>query len=138
MQSHWTCRGRMPNFKPGVGEKETVPLEAASLHRERNHRPSHPLSRFQAGIVGLCALVVVLDGFDTQCIGFLAPPIAKTLNVPLKAFGPVFGFGLVGLMISSMTMGPVADRWGRKWPLVLLAHVHVRDLCVAHVTRHIL
>jgi AAHS family 4-hydroxybenzoate transporter-like MFS transporter len=78
----------------------------------------HPLSRFQAGIVGLCALVVVLDGFDTQCIGFLAPPISKTLNVPLKAFGPVFGFGLVGLMISSMTMGPVADRWGRKWPLV--------------------
>lgn len=78
-----------------------------------------PLGRFQAGIIGLCMLVIVLDGFDTQCIGFLAPPIAKTLGVPLKAFGPVFAAALVGLMISSMTMGPVADRWGRKWPLVL-------------------
>jgi AAHS family 4-hydroxybenzoate transporter-like MFS transporter len=79
---------------------------------------SQPLSRYQAGIVGLCALVVVFDGFDAQCIGFLAPPIAKSLDIPLKAFGPVFASGLIGLMISSMTAGPVADRWGRKWPFV--------------------
>ena len=100
-----------------AGKKGIVQLETASSSASEII-DRHPLSRFQAGIVGLCALVVVLDGFDTQCIGFLAPPIAKTLDAPLKAFGPVFGFGLVGLMISSMTMGPVADRWGRKWPLV--------------------
>ncbi len=95
----------------------TVDLESRSLTASEI-MDRRPLSRFQAAIVGLCALIVVLDGFDTQCIGFLAPPIAKTLNFPLKAFGPVFAFGLLGLMISSMTMGPVADLWGRKWPLV--------------------
>src|SRR5258708_7543510 len=61
---------------------------------------------------------MVLDGFDTQCIGFLAPSMAETFGVPLKSFGLVFSASLVGLMISSMTMGPVADRWGRKWPVV--------------------
>jgi AAHS family 4-hydroxybenzoate transporter-like MFS transporter len=77
-----------------------------------------PLSRFQITTIALCGLVMVLDGFDTQCIGFLAPAMADTFVVPLKAFGLVFSASLVGLMISSMTMGPVADRWGRKWPVV--------------------
>jgi len=78
-----------------------------------------PLSRFQISTIALCSLVLVLDGFDTQCIGFLAPSIADTLRIPLRAFGPVFAAGLFGLMIAAMTAGPIADRWGRKWPVVL-------------------
>jgi AAHS family 4-hydroxybenzoate transporter-like MFS transporter len=30
-----------------------------------------PLSRFQISTIALCGLVLLLDGFDTQCIGFL-------------------------------------------------------------------
>jgi AAHS family 4-hydroxybenzoate transporter-like MFS transporter len=78
-----------------------------------------PLSRFQISTIALCGLVLILDGFDTQCIGFLAPSIADTLRIPLRAFGPVFAAGLFGLMIAAMTAGPLADRWGRKWPVVL-------------------
>jgi MFS transporter, AAHS family, 4-hydroxybenzoate transporter len=78
-----------------------------------------PLSRFQAWTMALCALVIVLDGFDTQSIGFLAPSMAETLRIPVKNFGPIFGAALFGLMISSMLIGPMADRWGRKWPIVI-------------------
>ena len=78
-----------------------------------------PLSRFQIMTIGLCALVMVLDGFDTQCIGFLVPSIAETFHLPLKAFTPVFAWALIGFMTASMIMGPVADRWGRKWPVVI-------------------
>jgi AAHS family 4-hydroxybenzoate transporter-like MFS transporter len=78
-----------------------------------------PLSRFQITTIGLCALVMVLDGFDTQCIGFLVPSIAETFRLPLKAFTPVFAWALIGFMTASMIMGPVADRWGRKWPVVV-------------------
>ena len=78
-----------------------------------------PLSRFQMWMMSLCALVVVLDGFDTQSIGFLAPSMAETLRIPVKNFGPIFGAALFGLMISSMLIGPMADRWGRKWPIVI-------------------
>jgi len=80
-----------------------------------------PLSRFQISTIALCGLILLLDGFDTQCIGFLAPSISESLSIPLKAFGPVFSSGLIGLMIAAMAMGPVADRWGRKWPIVLSA-----------------
>ena len=80
-----------------------------------------PLGRFQISTIALCGLVLLLDGFDTQCIGFLAPSISESLGIPLKNFGPVFSAGLIGLMIAAMAMGPVADRWGRKWPVVLSA-----------------
>ena len=77
-----------------------------------------PMSRYQIWTMALCGGVIVLDGFDTQSIGFLAPSMAETLHVPVKTFGPIFAAALVGLMISSMLSGPIADRWGRKWPIV--------------------
>jgi AAHS family 4-hydroxybenzoate transporter-like MFS transporter len=77
-----------------------------------------PVSRFQVGTIVLCGVVLVLEGFDAQCIGFLAPPISETLGIPLKTFGPIFAAGLIGLMIAAMAIGPIADRWGRKWPVV--------------------
>ena len=78
-----------------------------------------PLSSVQVLAISLCGLVLLLDGFDTQCIGFLAPSISQTLAIPLKSFGPVFSAGLVGLMVAAMAMGPLADRWGRRWPVIL-------------------
>ncbi len=80
---------------------------------------NQPLSRFQAGIIVMCGFVAVLDGFDTQSIGFLAPAIAESLKVPLPSFAPVFVAGLLGLMCGAGVLGPVADRWGRKWTIVL-------------------
>jgi AAHS family 4-hydroxybenzoate transporter-like MFS transporter len=78
-----------------------------------------PLSRFQILTIVLCGLVLVLDGFDAQSLGFLAPSMARTLGVPVSTFGPIFGAALFGLMISAVIAGPIADRWGRKWLVVL-------------------
>jgi AAHS family 4-hydroxybenzoate transporter-like MFS transporter len=77
-----------------------------------------PMGRFQIWTMILCGMVIVLDGFDTQSIGFLAPSMAETLHIPIKNFAPIFVAALIGLMISSMASGPIADRWGRKWPIV--------------------
>jgi len=76
------------------------------------------MGRYQIWTMALCGTVIVLDGFDTQSIGFLAPSMAETLGIPIKTFGPIFVAALIGLMISSMLSGPIADRWGRKWPIV--------------------
>ena len=73
-----------------------------------------PLSRFQISTIGLCTLVLLLDGFDTQSVGFLVPPISEELGIPLSSFGPMLSAGLVGLMIGAMSAGPIADRWGRR------------------------
>jgi AAHS family 4-hydroxybenzoate transporter-like MFS transporter len=79
----------------------------------------HPLGGFQIKTMTLCALVVIFDGFDTQSIGFLVPYISESLKIPLSAFGPVLAAGLLGLMIAAMATGPIADRFGRKWTVIV-------------------
>jgi MFS transporter, AAHS family, 4-hydroxybenzoate transporter len=76
------------------------------------------LSRFQIWTVALCGLVLVLDGFDAQLINYAAPSMAETMHVPVARFGPIFASSLIGLMLAAMATGPIADRWGRKWPVI--------------------
>jgi MFS transporter, AAHS family, 4-hydroxybenzoate transporter len=77
------------------------------------------MSRRERWIVGLCGIVVILDGFDTQCMGFLVPVISDALSIPLPAFGPVLSAALVGLMIAAMASGPIADRVGRRSVIIV-------------------
>jgi len=79
---------------------------------------SQKLGSLQVATVGLCMCIGVLDGFDLQAIGFLAPPMADSLHLDIRAFGPVFAASLFGLMLGTLVMGPVGDRWGRKRSLV--------------------
>lgn len=97
----------------------------------------HSVGAFQVWTVALCALVLVLDGFDAQIINYTAPSIAETMHVAVSRFGPIFSSSLIGLMIAAMASGPIADRWGRKWPVIAsvfsfaafsIATVHVTSL----------
>ena len=74
---------------------------------------------FQGAIVGLCALVAMLDGFDTQAIAYVAPSIADAWAIESAGFGPIFGAGLMGLTIGALVFSPLADRFGRKAIILL-------------------
>ena len=78
-----------------------------------------PLGRFQILTMLLCGLVIVFDGFAAQSIGVLVPSMSKGLGIPLASFGTILSAALLGLMIASLAMGPVADRWGRRWAIIL-------------------
>lgn len=78
-----------------------------------------PVSRLQIEVLVLCVLVAVLDGFDTQIVGFLVTAMSATLNVAPQAFAPVFAAGLFGLMLGALLLAPAADRLGRKKILVV-------------------
>jgi len=50
------------------------------------------LGRFQYVVVGLCALIVLMDGFDTQAIGYVAPAIIRAWHIERSALAPVFAW----------------------------------------------
>jgi len=79
----------------------------------------HRFSGFQWGIFALCFLIVLLDGFDTAAIGFIAPSLLKEWGLSRAALAPVLSAALFGLAAGGLIAGPVADRFGRKKVLVI-------------------
>jgi AAHS family 4-hydroxybenzoate transporter-like MFS transporter len=89
----------------------------------------HQFSLFQWLIFSLCFLIVLLDGFDTAAIGFIAPSLIKEWGVSRQALAPVLSAALLGLAAGALFAGPIADRIGRK--VVLAASVMLFGLaCV--------
>lgn len=84
---------------------------------------SRPVSRFQVAIVVICGLAVMLDGFDAQIIGFIAPAILQDWHIPPASLASVFSAGLVGIFVGCLCLAPLADWRGRR--VVMVASVLV-------------
>ena len=104
------------------------------------------MSAFQAGLLALCGLCLIIDGFDAQAMGYVAPAIVQQWGIDKAALGPVFGAGLLGMLLGSMILTPLADRVGRRPVLILstfffaacmLATTQVHDLRTLLVLRFV-
>ncbi|HTH96209.1 MAG TPA: MFS transporter [Stellaceae bacterium] len=71
------------------------------------------ISWLQLRIVILGALTLMLDGFDNQMIGFVAPALKSAWHINGGALGPVFSVGVFGVGLGSLLIGPFGDRFGR-------------------------
>jgi len=49
----------------------------------------HPFSPFQWLIFVMCFVIVLLDGFDTAAIGFIAPSLVNEWHISRPALAPV-------------------------------------------------
>ena len=74
----------------------------------------HPFSGFQWVIFILCFLIVLIDGFDTAAIGFIAPSLINEWGIEKTHLGPVLSAALFGIAFGALSAGPLADRLGRK------------------------
>ncbi|SUG19364.1 n-hydroxybenzoate transporter [Salmonella enterica subsp. arizonae] len=81
-----------------------------------------PVGKMQCRVIICCFLVVMLDGFDTAAIGFIAPDTRTHWQLSASELMPLFGAGLLELTAGALLCGPLADRFGRK---------RVIELCVA-------
>ena len=75
-------------------------------------------SPFQWTVFALCFSIVLLDGFDTAAIGFIAPSLVTEWGIPRPALAPVLSAALFGLAAGALFTGPLADRFGRKLVLI--------------------
>jgi MFS transporter, AAHS family, 4-hydroxybenzoate transporter len=79
---------------------------------------AHRFSSFQWLIFVLCFFIVLLDGFDTAAIGYIAPSLVSEWGLSKPALAPVLSAALFGLAGGALCAGPLADRFGRKLILV--------------------
>ena len=79
-----------------------------------------PIRPLQVGLFALCLLSLIMDGFDVQALGYVAPAIIQDWNISSTVLGPVFGAGNFGVLVGSLGFSVLADRIGRR-PVLIAA-----------------
>src|SRR6516164_2151964 len=92
----------------------TKPVDIAEVLDRSN------ISPFQIGIFILCGLCLIMDGFDVQALGPIAPAIIQDWHVPMAQMGPVLSAALLGILVGSILFSMVADKIGRR-PVLIFA-----------------
>ena len=75
--------------------------------------------RLQKLIFVLTFLIAFFDGYDTAVIGYIAPSLIDEWGITKTALTPVLSAALFGLATGAILSGPIADKFGRKWPLIM-------------------
>jgi MFS transporter, AAHS family, 3-hydroxyphenylpropionic acid transporter len=69
-------------------------------------------------VLALCALVILLEGFDLQAAGVSAPRLAPEFHLLPVQVGWFLGASSLGIFLASVLGGILADRFGRR-PVVV-------------------
>src|SRR5689334_13188960 len=78
-----------------------------------------PMTMLQVGVVTICTLLNMIDGFDVLAISFTAPLVAKQWNVDPATLGVLLSAGLAGMAAGSLFLSPLADLVGRRAVVVM-------------------
>jgi len=80
---------------------------------------SKKVGAFQYLVVALCGLVMLLDGFDTQAISYMAPLMAAEWSLSREVVATIFSSALAGLMVGYLALSPLSDRIGHRKVLLV-------------------
>ena len=72
----------------------------------------------QIRVFTLCMVCLIMDGFDVQAMGYVAPAVLREWGVPGPTLGPVFAAANFGVLLGSLVFSMVADKIGRRPVLV--------------------
>lgn len=96
---------------------------------------NRPIGKQQKTVIILGLLILMLDGFDTMMMGFVAPALLADWGIQRSELGPLMMSGIVGLSLGSLIAGPLADRFGRRG-VIIAAVMSVGVFCLACAFTH--
>jgi AAHS family 4-hydroxybenzoate transporter-like MFS transporter len=85
---------------------------------------------FHIGLFLLCAACLIMDGFDVQVIGAVAPEIIRELKLSPQQMGFFTTAGLVGILVGAFLFSVLGDRLGRR-PILIVATLCFSGLTLA-------
>jgi AAHS family 4-hydroxybenzoate transporter-like MFS transporter len=84
----------------------------------------------QKRVFTLCALCLIIDGFDVQAMGYVAPAVIADWGIPGPALGRVFAAANFGVLIGSLVFSTLADKIGRR-PVLVAATLFFASMTIA-------
>jgi MFS transporter, AAHS family, 4-hydroxybenzoate transporter len=73
---------------------------------------------YQAFIVFMGALILFLDGFDTQIASYIGPGLTRDWHISKTELGTIFSAVVWGLLIGYLVVAPLSRKWGAR-PVVI-------------------
>jgi len=92
-----------------------VPAAKVNLSELLENSAVGPL---QIRVFALCMICLIMDGFDVQAMGYVAPAVLRDFGAPGPALGPVFSMANVGVLVGSLLFSMLADKIGRR-PVII-------------------
>ena len=79
---------------------------------------AQPVSRFLIGVVVLCALVTLADGYNITVIALAAPALRKAWHLEPTALAALLSSSLVAGLVGPFLFGLLSDRIGRRQAMI--------------------
>jgi len=88
------------------------------------------IGSLQVRVFVLCLGSLIMDGFDVQAMGYVAPAMFSEWNVPQPTLGPLLSIGHLGVMIGAIAFSMLADKIGRR-PVLIYATLFFAGMTIA-------
>ena len=84
----------------------------------------------QIRVFVLCMACLIMDGFDVQAMGYVAPAVLGEFGAERSVMGPVFAAANFGVLLGSLVFSMVADKIGRR-PVIVWSTVFFSVMTIA-------
>src|SRR5437660_12678149 len=78
---------------------------------------SSKFNKLHGVVLFWCVLMLVLDGYDLAVAGAALPSIMKDMGVDATTAGFMASSALFGMMFGAISLGVLADKFGRRWAI---------------------
>jgi MFS transporter, AAHS family, benzoate transport protein len=73
-----------------------------------------PMTRQRYMVLIMVVFVMIFEGYDTMIMPYVMPKLEHLWHLSPLQLGSLASYGAIGLLIGSLFLGPVADRFGRR------------------------